>query len=195
MGVFVIIGFGLYRFFPGFWRNHAWVIVSILGLCGLYIIVFFPFIFTWLRHKKQAGSVLLDLGRTKLHKIFLVTGGFGVVTFIISLVESLLDAGGVLGIKEVSISLFWLLFGVTFLVSGLSHFEIRECGILYFERFVNWEKIESYEWEGESGLTLTLRVRGRLSFLRTLSLPIPAIHKETVENLLAQNLPSDKSST
>ena len=187
MGVIILIGVGVYLFLPGIWRWETGSILMIVLVCA--------FIFTWLRHKKQAGSVLVDLGRTKLQKGLLFGGGCFVVSSIGSVVTSFLDAEGVLGIKEVSFGLLWLFSGVVMFLQGLSHLEIRKGGIFYLGNFFKWEKIESHVWEGENGLTLTLLVRKLLPFGRTLSLPIPANHKEAVENLLERYVPSEKNST
>jgi len=189
MGVLLLFAVGLYLFLPGLSRNQAWWEIGQI----LMIVLFCAFIFTWFRYKKQAGSVLLDLGRTKLQNFSLFAGGGFFVLAIDSVVGSLSDAEGVLGIKEVSRGLIWLFFGVGMFIQGLSHLEIREGGIFYLGNFFKWEKIESHVWEGENGLTLT--IRRRILFGGALGLPIPANNKETVVNLLEQNLPSEKNST
>ena len=125
MGVFVLIGIGFYRFFPGLWRSQAEVFGSLIMTA-----VFLTFIVYWFRRKRQAGLVLLDLGRTRLQKIQLVAGVFITASFIIGLVGRLLEAGGETGIKEISYSdLAMIYLGLLFLTTGLSHFEIRERGI------------------------------------------------------------------
>ena len=60
IGVFVIIFIGLFRLLPSYWGIHA--------LYLTVIVAYWAYFLSWLRRKGQAGSVLLDLGRTKLHK-------------------------------------------------------------------------------------------------------------------------------
>lgn len=189
LGVIVIILVGLFRLFPDSWRDHVWAFFSLLGTVGVWVLFV-----TWLRRKRQAGSVLLDLGRPKGYKQYLFGGCFGMLVFIGKIVD-ILEAGGEIGINDISYSLILLSCGVLGIFFGLSHFEIREGGILYLDRFAKWKKIESYEWTGENDLFLTLRFRQRFPFFRTQSLPIPDFYKDTVKNLLARHLQGDKNNT
>ena len=122
----------------------------------------------------------------------LIAGGIVAGFHILRLLGRLFEISGELGlgVEDVSRDLFWISFGAFFLFLGLSHFEIREYGVLYFDRFLKWEKIESSEWEGDDRLTLTLMVRRRLPFGWRISLGIPSIHKDAVESLLAEHVSS-----
>ena len=186
-GVFIL--FGLFAFLPGSWKAQAWI--SFYLLLSVVFWAYIVIIRLW--HKRQAGSVLLNLGRLTNHKMMLVAGIWALCG-IGSLVVGLLEAD--FELEEVSFGLFWL-SGAAYLFSvGLSCLEIREGGILYSDRFVKWERVESYKWEGENNIdvilfpkrfvTLTVSVRRRLPFSRAISLSIPSIHKDAVDNLLAQ---------
>ena len=129
---------------------------SFLKLQHVCLVVLWVLIIWKLRNMKRGGSVLLDLDRPKGHKQYL----FGGICGAFLCISNLLEPGGEMGINDISLSLFLLSSGVLGIFWGLSHFEIREGGILYLERSVTWEKIESYEWTGENGLFLTLRFRG-----------------------------------
>lgn len=129
--------------------------------------------------KRQAGSVLLSLGRLSRHKMFLVLGVL-VILALIPFVWDLLRAGAEL--KEVSYVLTGLSVGVYWLFSGLSGLEIREAGIFCDGRLLKWERIESYEWEEKA---LTVRVKRR--WPRTVSYPVPPLHRHAVNDLFAQH--------
>jgi hypothetical protein len=185
---FVILSVGLLRILPGPWKDRVRVFFYLI-----MTVVFWTYFIIWLMRKKQAGSVLLDLGRSVQHKMILIAGGAFMLLGIMDLVE-LFEPGSGIGIRDVFEGLFFLSYGVLMLVWGLSHFEIRESGILILDRFVNWKQIKSYEWEGKNGFTLTLRIRQRFPLFPTRSLVVPALHKDTVENLLEKYLQGDKNS-
>ncbi|MCK5342615.1 MAG: hypothetical protein KAR20_04375 [Candidatus Heimdallarchaeota archaeon] len=103
--------------------------------------------------------------------------------------------GREIGINEASWVLLIVSWGLVDILIGLSHFEIRKGGILYLYRFSKWEEIKSYECGGEYDHTITLMFEEHFPFRRKQIMFIPAHHKGTVENLLAQNLPSKKINT
>ncbi len=190
IGITLLLGVGFYRFLPGLWGDP-----SKRGL--LFFLLAAPLwaSIAWLSwRKRQGGRVLLDLGRSRLQKMQLVAGCFIAGLNMLVLVGRLLGTEDAMGV-DISQLLFGISLGVLFLVLGLSHVEIRERGIFYSDRFVKWVRVESYAWEGEGGLTLTLEVQGRLSVFRHLSLPVPSIHKEAIEDLLARNLSGNKGTT
>ncbi|MFQ5738815.1 MAG: DUF5673 domain-containing protein [Acidobacteriota bacterium] len=78
--------------------------------------------------------------------------------------------------------------GLIVLVSGLRGLEARENGFLRFYWFLKWERIESYEWEGERDHTLTLKVTRRLPGWRAVSWGIPPVHKDALDNLLVEHV-------
>ncbi len=129
--------------------------------------------------KRQAGSVLLSLGWSSRHKMFLVLGVL-VILALIPFVWDLLRAGAEL--KEVSYVLTGLSVGVYWLFSGWSGVEFREAGIFSFGQLVKWERIESYEW-GEKAVTVTPRW-----WFKTVNIPVPPLHKDAVSDLLARHV-------
>jgi|GEM_PF-4838662 hypothetical protein len=183
IGVTTAVWIGIYHLFPNFWENRA------LDLFFL-VISLWAYIAAWLWRKGRAGAVLLDLGRSKTHKMFLVLGGLGAVSNLIPLVGSLSVFSDESGVEDVYRYFFGVSFGICMLFLGLRRSEIREFGILYFDRFLKWKSIESYEWEGKDGLTLTLRSTRRLPFCRRASFGIPAVQKDNVNRLLAEHVSS-----
>ena len=181
IGIVTLVGFGASRLFSGFGADVSGSVLFSLLLAASCLV--FVAWFSW--RKRQAGRVLVDLGRSTNHKMFVVLGflfpGLNVIP--------LLETEGNLGAKDVSQLLASISVGVLFLLTGLSHAQIRERGLFYLDRFVKCMRVDSYAWEGDQGLTLTFQMQGRLSFFRHLSVSIPETHKDSVEDLLAQNLP------
>ena len=185
IGVMIIVFFGLFRLLPVSWGDRAWVTVQFS-----LSVVFWAHIVTWPRRKRQAGAVLLDLGRSSMHKFYLVVGCF-VLIGIGSVRDALSEAGGEIGIDAISLSLFHLSVVALLLFSGLSGWKVRERGILHFDCLVKWKHIESYAWGGNGGhTTLALRIRRRLPFFGTLRLRVPSTHKDALDSLLAEHVPS-----
>jgi hypothetical protein len=142
----------------------------------------------WLWSKKQAGSKLLNLGRSRRHKVALL---FGVLYMLLAIVGLLFEAGT--GLEEVSLVLMLLSLGVYLLLLGFSGSEIREAGIVGDGRLLKWKQIESYEM-GEQ--TLTVRLKRRWQAFRTvLSYRIHTPHKHAVNSILARYLQEDPSRT
>lgn len=190
IGVSVILCTALFRLFPGSSENHVFFLTL--------IVAYWVYFISWLRRRGQAGSVLLDLGGSKRHKTSIILGIMGMLlgTFwlVLVIVRRFLEPGSEVEISFVYQGPFWLSIGITSFLVGLSHFELREGGVFYLDIAKKWERIESYEWEGENGLTLILKFRQRLPFFRTRSMPIPAHHKNKVDNLLAQYVKGDRNS-
>jgi hypothetical protein len=164
-------------------------IILILNLTGTGFVLIALIIY--LRRGKKAGPVLLDIGKSTQHTMLAICGGLFLLSGILEIFEAF-DPGGKSRMNVASSCLFLLSCGVLFSLWGRSRSEIREGGILYLDRFIKWQQIKSYEWEGKNNLTLTLRFRRRFPFYRSRSLPIPAFHKETTEKLLERYLQSDK---
>ncbi len=140
----------------------------------------------WLWSKRQAGSVLLNLGRSRRHKVALF---FGVLYMLLAIVGLLFEAGT--GLEEVSLVLMLLSLGVYLLLLGFSGSEIREAGIVGDGRRLKWNQIESYGWAEK---TLTVRVRRRWYNIRkVLSYRIRTPHTHAVNSILARYLQEDPS--
>ncbi len=69
--------FGL-NFLPQPWRNHAW-----LGLSIVFSAIAWVYIVSWPRRKRQAGSLLWNLGRPSTYRSMLVAGGLFLISAIL----------------------------------------------------------------------------------------------------------------
>ncbi|MFC1574320.1 DUF5673 domain-containing protein [Candidatus Latescibacterota bacterium] len=145
---------------------------------------------------KQGGAVLLDLGKSLQQKISVVAGCMFLLNGIIATIGLYVEYKGTIDLRCVfDLPLWiviWYLYGLLFVFLGLTHNKIKESGIFFSDRFIGWERITSYEWEGDTGLTLTLKIKHPISLFRTLSKPVPAQHKDAVENFLKQHVTDDQ---
>ena len=83
-------------------------------------------------------------------------------------------------------ALFVLTFSVYWVIMAFGRLQIRENGIWEFWSLLTWQKIESYEWKGESDSTLMLQAKTKLAFLGRGALPVPIEHKEAVAELMTK---------
>ncbi len=175
MAMGLVAGYGLMRLLP-------------ISVIDLLVITPLPILIGYgLWRRGQAGSVLLNPGRSSSHKMFVVLGGLFMLLSIVELVELLLGAGTEL--TEVFLPLGMLSFGAYFLFIGWSGVEFREAGIFSFGQLVKWERIESYEFGVK---TLTVRQRW---WFQTVNLPVRPLYKDAVSDLLARCLQEDPSRT
>ena len=159
------------------------IFLMVLIIFGLWGTVF------WIRRKRRAGAVLLDLGPSKLRI------ALGVIMGSLMIFLGVVLWWMVLCLRPPGLALFSVIpilttcAAVEVFLMGLSRSEIREGGIFpFFLMVVEWERIESYEWGGRDGHIL--RIKGKRGGGKT-SLRVPAAHKEEVENILAQHLSHD----
>ena len=79
--------------------------------------------------------------------------------------------------------------------------QILENGIWQYGWLLNWDRIKSYEWQGEDNRTLMLTTNAKFPSLGKGALPVPREHRDAVDELLQKNVsmtrtgnvPSDKA--
>jgi len=183
--------FGL-NFLPQPWRDHAW-----LGLSIVFSVIAWAYIVSWPRRKRQAGSLLWNLGRPSTYRSMLVAGALFLISAILqtSMFIDLARKGfsGSYGSPEYYLSqafLYWSA-AIYFFWAGMSRLQLRENGIYFKFGLIKWQQIASYKWEGAKGNTLTVWLKQRFPFFPTRSWQIPLVHKSTIERILAQHLSSE----
>lgn len=162
---------------------------SILAaICAYWFSLNVPFIIGWLRVRSGAGRLLLDCSeRPYKHKSpLLLNAAVWGLAAVLSTVAIVVAA--FLGKKDL---LTYILFAVLF-ASFASYFLIRaftirriqicENGIVASIRLLEWDGIESYDWQGEEEPKLVLKIRRR--FFRRFPLSLPLEHRDAVDELL-----------
>lgn len=142
-----------------------------------------------LQAKRRAGAMLLDLGRVKVWMGFCIAiGSLAVLVVILGLAD-----GFSASFEEWMDIVMKLSIGVFCVLLGVRKRGVTEHGLLApSPSLLTWDLIESYEWGGKSGHTLIVivRLRSRSPRTRKVKLSVPPVHKEVVESLLAQHLPT-----
>lgn len=181
------------NFLPQPWRDHIW-----LGLSIVFSAIAWTYIVSWPRRKRQAGSLLWNLGKPVTYRSMLIAGVLFLISAILqtTMFIDLFSKGfsGSYDSPEYYLSqafLYWST-SIYFFWAGLSRLEIRENGFYFKFGLIKWEEIASYKWEGAKGNTLTVWLKQRLPFFPTRSWQIPLAHKVTIERILAQHLSTDK---
>ena len=90
-------------------------------------------------------------------------------------------------------ALFGLTFCVYWVIMAFGRLQIRQNGIWQFWSLLKWQKIDSYEWKGESDSTLILQTKTKLPFLGRGALPVPLEHRDAVEDLMKKYCLFDSS--
>ena len=177
IGVFSVIGtlmFGISAITGRTLRDSGAIAFAIF-----WVAVFAAFVSSFLIGRGKRGAILLDCGHHPTRVLFLfnaaifaflgLTGGFASNTF---------DTHGTAS------ALFGITFSVYWVLMSFGRLQIVESGIWQYWGLLKWQKLESYEWQGDGTPTLMLQTKTRLSFLGRGALSVPAEHKEAVSILL-----------
>jgi hypothetical protein len=183
-----LIGIAL-AFIISLFGKYAWLMYHLLFAAGSCI-----YLLTWYWRKRQAGSLLLQLGRLSANKFMFWIGVFEAV---IAILQSALFIAQVsdgfssydsLVSSLAQVVIYWTM-AIVFISFGLSRLELRENGICYTFLLTRWERITSYAWEKSKNSTLTIRFKPRFPFFLGFgSIPIPSAHKDAVDRILAQHV-------
>ena len=152
-----------------------------IALVVFWVAISAAFVSTFLIGRWKRGAILLDCGHHPTRALFLFNaalfaflglgGGYASYTF-----DTLGIASSLFGI---TFSLYWVLL-------SFGRLQIFENGIWQYWSLLKWQKLESYEWHGDTNPTLILQTKTKLRILGRGALPIPVEHKEAVSILLDQ---------
>ncbi len=164
-----------------------WLWLSNFGMV-LGIIYFGMHIITWPWRRRQAGRLLLNVGRLSDQKWVFIPSVFLTLTAIFYtylLINNL--------VNNWLVAIVWITLALHYLCLGLTGLELRENGLCYMLHVFKWSRLASYTWEGFKGATLTIRIKRRFQDYRfsrhwRLSLLIPLIHKKAVDQILTECL-------
>jgi hypothetical protein len=187
----MLIGFA-FSFVIFFLGKPAWVSLQILVLIGIS-----TSLLIWFFRKKEFGDLLINIGQTPINKYYLL-GGVLYALFL-TLGTCLLFVQMPVGIRLnlilETISKFgygWIA-AILFLAYGFSGLEFRENGICFMFIFLNWRRINSYNWEKSKPNVLTVWFEPRFPlFPGFMSIPIPIKHRDVVSQILDERLPGKK---
>ena len=89
---------------------------------------------------------------------------------------------------SIGIALFGITFSVYWVLIAFGRLQIVENGIWQYWSLLEWKKLESYEWRGDATPTLMLQTKTKLPFPGRGALPVLAVHKEAVSELLEKHV-------
>lgn len=176
--IIILICVGYLVFSPKYDKNYE--LVLFLFMTGVIWAQFF----SWLWRRSQAGSVLLDLGRSR-QSLWSLIGGAG---FILLGFLSLVDKPNESNLEGILKVFFYFSLGLNILFRGSRRLDVREHGFSCVERFIKWDRIKSFSWEGEKALTLALRLYRRFLSFSIQNIAVPPHLKDKIEELLTTHL-------
>jgi hypothetical protein len=160
-----------------------------LGLLSAFIfVVFFG---AWFRSKSNAGPVVLDCGEHPTKGLFLfhavMWSIFAVLAVGAVFVGAFLNENDWL--IRILVALWLATFAFYWFIMAFGRLQILENGIWQYVGLLKWDRIESYDWQGEQKRTLMLKTRTKLPFLGRGALPVPLEHRDAVDELLRKYVP------
>ncbi len=177
------------------------LVVDIISICFvivcLSLLVVLPFYLS--RRQRTMGKVLFYLPAPKIHKVLLKLVILVWVGIMLMQIVFIIKDGWQ------SAPQFWAATGVpiclAFRLHSVNRFEIREAGILTNGHFVNWKKLNAFEWKKEGDYALGLGKEAYVLGVTRSGDKFPwwlewdkfqADQRENANKLLAQYLPINR---
>jgi hypothetical protein len=168
----------------GWWEKFPKVIVGVMGILIMIDrfvrIAFFP---------SRGGNIVLDLGR--------IGGAEVIVNIVVALalawyvMKNISDTIQVPGwkLENISYQIFGLSIALAVLVQGVIKRKLLEGGVFLGTSFLAWGKIESFNWEKESGTAavLVLYKRTAIPFFNSSNISVRVEHMKQIEDILEQH--------
>jgi hypothetical protein len=181
--------FSFVIFFLG---KPAWVSLQILVLVGIS-----AWLLIWFFRKKEFGDLLINIGQTPINKYYLLCGVpyalFVTLGTCLLFVQMPVEIRQGLILEIISQLGYGWISAILFLAYGFSGLEFRENGICFMFIFLNWRRVNSYNWEKSKPNVLTVWFKPRFPlFPGFMSIPIPIKHRDVVSQILDEQLPGKK---
>lgn len=173
--------------------KYGWF--SFLLIYEVYFMSFLINLSTWHLRKKQAGTLLINIGKVLRNQRLLISifmSTIFAVTYSSLLIHQVFSKGlNYHNFDHTYLAgaiIFWSSV-IMFVFRGLSTLEFRENGICYMFSFMKWERVTSYSWEKAKNNILLITFQPRFPIVSSYwRLLIPLVHKDTVNQILAQHL-------
>ena len=170
------------------------IIMVPLVLLSLIFIIYF---LGWIQSKRKKGRLVLDCGEHPQKASFVSMArmfAFASFVIVVSLLWKILT--GKHNWQD-DLYYFWFLssFSAMWLVMVYGRLQILENGIWQYCALIKWNRIESYEWQGEENRKLKLKTNPKLPFWWGKgAFPVPMEHQEAVDELLQKYISTPQNS-
>lgn len=181
IGSGAILFYAASRFVPSPWVDRAWAAFFWFFTLGIWYGLSVRF-----RQQREAGAVLLDLGRPRGQWVGGILGIVAAACGVAGLALSL-HAGSPSGetLSSVANGIWMTSLGIYFVSQSWSGRRLCENGLWYWGMLLKWEVFEKYEW---SSTALSIWTKKRRWFQLPMTLPIKPHQREAVAELLRQHV-------
>ena len=166
---------------PASWREIVAIVLQLAGATG-----FWTLILVYRIREIKAGSLLLDMGIGRSGAGRLILLAILVICVLYLQIVEVVEEN--FGLEEISRALVLLSLGAFALFTGSGRIQIREHGVFYFRYLIRWETITGYRWEEGRRSILSLTLDRKLPLFREVHLPVPVQYRDSVDELLSQNV-------
>lgn len=172
------------------WKQSGWSFIHIAyitSVCG--------WLLGWPVRKRNAGTLLLNAGRTWHNQVLLWVGvAEGAIAAIITWVSwgTLTDVANTsTTVAQLSLKIaFWWMVAAFIISLGLNRLELRENGICFFYNLIPWLRMKSYSWDADYTDTLVILIHPRFAFLpASIAIKVPAKHRDDVDRIIQSQIP------
>ena len=194
--IFVCLALGiglvaLARLVPLQQRDYVWS-----GFLIIFSLFLWANIVSFLIRAKQAGRILLGIGRPRFGLVMCIIGMVCVVfaggnLIIQSLTSENIETAQ--QVRNISFGLFCFSLGAHVFTIWLLNWSIRERGIVAYGRIIKWANIKGYHWDKVRENTLVLKIKGflPLSLWQSTYVTVPDDKKDALTDILDSNLNSN----
>ena len=92
------------------------------------------------------------------------------------------------GLPVIVFACFAFSFSAYWLIMSKGRLQICENGIWQYHNLLRWERIESYQFKGETDATLVLQTKAILPMLGRGALPVSVDQKDAIDELLKRRV-------
>ncbi len=168
-----------YLFLPDLWTAGIYLAISVLA---------WAFVLFSLWRSRQAGALLLDMGRIKEYWLLLILALLGLV-FAVAFIPWEIASRPEHFIKFLAAMAVLCSLGSVLTLFALGKVEIREKGILYAGLLMPWSRVMAYRWvDGPQGQVLAFRLKRAWFFSRTMAFGVKRAHEDELAHIVDQRI-------
>jgi hypothetical protein len=168
----------------GWWGKFPKIIIGVLGILVMIDrfvrIAVFP---------SRGGNIVLNLGRIGGSEVIVnIVVALALAWYVMKDINDIIQVPG-WKLENISYQIFGLSIALAVLIQGVIKRRLLESGVFLGTSFLAWGKIESFDWEKESGTAavLVLRKRTKIPFFTSSNISVRVEHMKQIEDILEQH--------